>query len=252
MKLQSSISLVLFVLFSATAINAQTGLKSTKFSKSLLSQNATAAVTSANSDGKMPEIFAEKRGGVQNVFYSLILPGAGEWAMGNKGAAKVFFGSEMVLWLGFWGAQSYVNILQNDMESFAALNAGVRTAGKDDQFWIDVGTASDLDEFNHERLLERDIDATYPETAEYQWQWNSEDNRREYLQKRFDRLDWKRRTNWVVGALILNRLVSAIDVVRLLRKQTDETQARKSIMYVDYAQNSLHGETYRLNLSIKL
>ncbi|MEZ4763137.1 MAG: hypothetical protein R3C26_08050 [Calditrichia bacterium] len=54
------------------------GWKSTNSVNHCFHKNATAAVTSANSDGKMPEIFSEKRGGVQNVFYSLILPGAGE------------------------------------------------------------------------------------------------------------------------------------------------------------------------------
>ena len=171
--------------------------------------------------------------------------------MGHKTAAKIFFGSELALWLGYWGSQSYVNVLQRDLESFAALHAGVDAPGKGDQYWIDVGGYLSLDDFNNQKLLERDLEALYADTPENRWQWDSNQNRRDYVLKRFDRLDWKRRVNWVVGGLVLNRLVSAIDVVRLLRKNRDaDSLSHKSDLNFVYSHTPYTGEAYRLNLNI--
>ncbi len=187
-----------------------------------------------------------------HIFLSLLLPGAGEWAAGHKGAAKIFLGSEAALWLGYWGTQSYINILQKDMESLAALRAGTHTAGKDEQFWVDVGSAASLQEFNERKLLERDLEGTYPDTPEFRWQWQSDEDRLQYVEKRFQRLDWKRRSNWVVGAIVLNHLVSAIDVIRLIRKDVRQAQSRRrSLMNVSYAQNAWDGEVYRMKFTVQ-
>ncbi len=207
----------------------------------------TAAYANQN-NGLSPEK-STHGGKAGNIFLSLVLPGAGEWASGHKGAAKVFFGAEAVLWLSYWGSQSYVGILQDDLESFAALHAGVNSAGKDDQFWIDVGIANNLANFNNNRLLERDIEATYADTPENQWQWDSEDNRREYVGKRFKRLDWKRRSSGIIGVIVLNHIVSAIDVIRLIRKDRSPSQARRSMMQIKYANNINIGETYSLDFT---
>jgi hypothetical protein len=219
------------------------------FSKSLLSNSGVAAAAEdslVSASGNM----SEQRGGVQHILYSLVLPGLGELAMGNVKMAKVFFGSEAVLLLSLWGTESYIGILQSDLEAFAALNAGVYAKNKSDQYWVDVGTAMSLAEFNHRKLLERDLEALYPETPEYQWQWETNDQRVQYVEKRFTRLDWRRRANWIVGGLVLNRLVSAIDVVRLLRKQSGQNAERQSVIYMDYQNNYAGAELYRINLGI--
>lgn len=244
----------LLFLFSGMDLIAQSvpvGLQQKSFKKSRLvkyqSDKKTVAYVDQNS-GLSPEK-STHGGKAGNIFLSLLLPGAGEWAAGHKGAAKVFFGAEAALWLGYWGSQSYVGILQDDLESFAALHAGVNSAGKGDQFWIDIGIANSLANFNSDRLLERDIDATYTETSENQWQWDSEDNRREYVGKRFKRLDWKRRSSGIVGVIVLNHIVSAIDVIRLIRKDRNRSQARRSMMQIKYANNINIGETYSLDFT---
>ncbi|RMF57441.1 MAG: hypothetical protein D6748_11160 [Calditrichaeota bacterium] len=189
-------------------------------------------------------------GNAFHIFLSLLLPGSGEWLMGNKTMGKIFLGSDALLWLSYWGSKSYVNILQNDLQGFAAVHAGVHTGNKNDQYWIDIGTAGSIYEFNSERLLDRDIDGMYPETGDYSWQWDSEENRRAYLDKRLHRLDWKRRTTYLVGGLVLNRLISAIDVIRLLRKKKPtEPTSRTSFLHIQYSPNKYQGEKVLLHLS---
>jgi hypothetical protein len=240
-----------YVLILLTSMLAATAVaqQQMQFSKSLLSESG--GMTADDDSLKNSAVnMSEQRGGLQHILYSLVLPGLGELAMGNAKMAKVFFGSEAVLLLSLWGAESYIDILQNDLEAFAALNAGVYAKNKNDQYWVDVGTAMSLAEFNHRKLLERDLEALYPETPEYQWQWETNEERVQYVEKRFSRLDWRRRANWIVGGLVLNRLVSAIDVVRLLRKQSGQNAERQSVIYMDYQNNYAGAELYRINLGI--
>ncbi len=244
----------LLIFFSFADLFAQStafDLQQINFEKTHLVKTQTnkkTIVYSNQNNGLSPD--APKSGGkAGNIFLSMLLPGAGEWAMGHKSAAKIFLGSEIALWLGYLGNQSYVGILQDDLEAFAALHAGVNSAGKGDQYWIDVGIANNLSSFNSDRLLERDIDATYAETPENQWQWDSEDNRRAFVSKRFKRLDWKRRGNFIVGTIVLNHIVSAVDVIRLIRKDRSHSQARHSKMQIKYANNINIGETYLLDFT---
>ncbi len=193
---------------------------------------------------------ASGNGGAKHLLLSMILPGAGEWAMGHKNTAKYFLGAEALLWVGYFSTNAYVNVLQEDMESFAALHAGAQTAGKDDQFWIDVGIAENIYDFNASKLLDRDLEAIYPEGQEFDWQWDSDANRRRYVQRRLDRLDWKRRTTFMVAGMVLNRISSMVDVVRLIRKEKNSgLVSRKSFLSVSYLPNPVSGETFRMNFT---
>jgi len=194
----------------------------------------------------------ERKGKSYYILFSLLLPGTGEWAMGHKTLGKTFLGVDAFLWLTYFGTQQYTTVLQRDLETYAAVHAGVNTAGKDDQYWIDVGSTLSIYEFNEQKLRERDLEAVYPEGTDYDWVWESENNRIDYVEKRFDRLDWKRYTNWMVGALVLNRIISAVDVFRLIQKEKSaEQEARRSHFHVKYAYNRSEGEVFKLNLTIQ-
>lgn len=186
------------------------------------------------------------------VLMSLVLPGSGEWAMGRKTLGKVFIGVDALFWIGYFSSKHYVNILQSDMEAYAALHAGVNSAGKDGQYWIDVASYPSIYRFNEAKLRERDLAATYPEGAGYDWIWDSEENRVEYAEKRFDRLDWKRRTDVLIGALILNRLVSAVDVIRLIKKSNSANPERQSYLNVNYTGNPQQGDAFEVKFTWRL
>lgn len=212
-----------------------------------------------NQDGNpTPQAAPRKSGNVLNVFSSLILPGTGEWAMGYKTLGKVFLGIDALIWIGFFASDQYTANLQGDLQGFAAVHAGVNSANKDGQYWIDIGIQENLAAFNHQKLLERDLEATYPEGQGYEWQWDSEDSRANYLEQRFNKLDWERTSNVFVVGLILNRLVSAVDVIRLIRKDKKAAEMdamganRKSYMHMNYAWNKHQGEVLKFNFTMLL
>jgi len=198
-----------------------------------------------------PQITQQSNGGAENILLSMLIPGLGEWRMGNKRAAKIFMGTELVMWISYLSTRGYINVLQNDLEAFAASRAGVNTAGKGDQYWIDVGQAESIYAFNESKLLDRDLNGRYEEGAGFDWQWQSEEDRTDYRQRRLDRLDWKRRSTFLAGGIVLNHLVSAVDVLRLLRKNrsNDLSEERSSVLNFSYVPEQ-GAERMQLNFTV--
>jgi hypothetical protein len=186
-----------------------------------------------------------------NILLSLLLPGAGEWRMGRKNTAKFFFGTEFMLWAGYFSFNAYADVIKNDYQAFASVHAGVNPNQKNDQYWIEIGSAENIYLYNEQRLRERDIPGTYPETDLYYWQWDSKDSRRRYNQLRVNEHDWERRATFVVSGFILNRLISAVDVLRLIRKEKRAEEQRMSRLYFDYKKDRLGSDVFRLNLALR-
>ena len=210
----------------------------------LSSDDTSQSVTLEKSDGGGSKL--------HYVLFSLLLPGSGQWAMGRPNAGKIYLGVDVTLWLGYLGMNRHTATLQRDLETYAALHAGVNTANKNDQYWIDVGSASSIYQFNEEKLRERDLEALYPEGSSYDWVWDEEESRVDYVEKRFDRLDWKRYTNWMIGALVLNRIISAVDVFRLIQKDKNSAEdTRQSSLHFKYAYNRSEGDVFKLNLTMQ-
>ena len=189
-----------------------------------------------------------------HVLLSLAIPGAGEWVTGNRRLGKIFMGSEVTLWIGYLASRGYINTLQSDLESFAAANAGVNPADKDDQYWIDIGTSLSIYDFNAQKLLDRNLEDRYEENGNFDWQWASDDLRKDYFQRRLDRQDWRRRSTILAGGIILNHLISAVDVIRLLRKGNKNTidEERQSLLHFNTRRQYDGDEVYALNLTWRM
>jgi len=186
----------------------------------------------------------------KNILLSLILPGLGEYVGGERGRAKVFFTAEVVLWAGFIGSKAYSNTLKDDYRTYAAIHAGVQTADKGGQYWIDIGNADNIYIFNERRRVQRDLEATYPETDEYSWQWDEQQNREEYAELRSNQNKWKNISTYMIAGLIMNRIFSAVDIVYLIRKNKERDELYgSSCFHFNYLPDSVHGELMRLNFT---
>ncbi len=185
------------------------------------------------------------------ILFSLILPGAGQWAMGYQNRAKFFFGAEFLIWVGYIGSNAHANISKNNYQSFATLHAEVISKNKSEQYWIDIGNSENIYKFNEQRLRLRDIKGTYPETDDYFWQWDSKENIKSYNSLRVKEHNWQDRATFMIGAFILNRLVSVIDMIRLIRKEKKESHSKMSKLYFDYKTQQTGSGIFRLNFKIK-
>ncbi len=83
--------------------------------------------------------------------YSLLLPGMGELYVGAYDGGKYFTIAEAALWLTYASFEIYATWLRDDARKFAASPAGVDLSGKNDRFFVDIGTFFKSFQFNYPR-----------------------------------------------------------------------------------------------------
>ncbi|UCD63680.1 MAG: hypothetical protein JSW34_13195 [Candidatus Zixiibacteriota bacterium] len=171
---------------------------------------------------------------------SALLPGAGEYYLGNRGKARYFFGVEAVTWVGFFTFRTYGGWKKDDYIGLAAQRADAQLDDKDDEFLDWVGFYQSIDEYN---TLGRVSDPDRPyleDTPENHWYWQSVEDQMAYRDLKNRSREAYRRSNFMIGLAVLSRVVSVIDVVREARRvsrQGDEDFTR------------IHRPTYRVELN---
>lgn len=150
--------------------------------------------------------------------FSFLLPGMGEYYAGSPKMMRVFLATEALLWATFASFRVYGDWKRNDYRQFAASHAGVDLAGKDYEYFVDVENFNSIQEYNAFKLQERLLNELYPETAEYAWEWDSEDSRKEFERLRLASDSAYHSSTFIVACVLLNHLVSGIDAIRVARK----------------------------------
>lgn len=176
---------------------------------------------------------------------SLILPGLGEYNLGYNSRGKAFLITEAVLWLGTASSMIAAGNEMTNYKAFAANHAEVSGKGKSHEYWVDIGNYLTTDDYNEEHLRWRQFDDLYPMTKEWIWSWDSDKNRKNFkkLRIRVDR--YKLAGKFIIGAVVLNHILSAVDVLYLQR-----IDAVKSIrIYPNY---DIHSGSivYRLDVTL--
>ena len=152
---------------------------------------------------------------ISPVVKSLILPGWGEYTLGNQIRGRIFVLSETMLLLAILGSYSISKRQDTEFKAYAAEHAGISPVGKDRQFWVDIGNYSSLLAFNEEHLRWRDFNALYEDNDTWTWSWDSNDNRERFENMRIASDSWMLRSSFFIGGVVLNHIVSAIDALYL-------------------------------------
>ena len=148
------------------------------------------------------------------VAYSLLLPGMGELYGGNYSSGKYFTIADGIFWGTYIGMNQYSNWQKDRYRSFAASNGGVNTAGKDDGYFTNIGIYTDINEYNDDMARNGDFNKMYNTELDY-WKWTGSD-RITYRTMWTAGEQAHNNLRFVVGALILNRVVSAINAARIV------------------------------------
>jgi hypothetical protein len=149
------------------------------------------------------------------ILYSMVLPGMGELYADAYSSGKYFTIADAALWGVFTGYTLYGDWKKNNYITFAGTNAGINLEGKESDFIANVGIYMSLDEYNRAMELNRDFDKTYNKSL-YNWGWSSNDARKEFRDLWSSSEGAYNKVRFVVGAIILNRVISAINAVRLV------------------------------------
>ena len=205
---------LIFLLATAIVFSQTETTKSIQEIKSTIKDSAPnydASIASINSY----ESYEKKSVGL-GIVYSLLLPGMGELYADAYNTGKYFTIADGVLWGTLIGMNAYSSWQEDSYKTYAASLAGVVNDGnKDEDFYANIGDYTSVYSYNDQKALERNFDEMYDEQT-YFWKWNTTEERRTYRDMWNSSETANNNIRFVVGGLILNRIVSAINAARLV------------------------------------
>jgi hypothetical protein len=154
--------------------------------------------------------------------YSALLPGLGEFYVGHKSKARVFFAVEAATWVGFFSFHIYGNWKENDYVNYAAVYANASLENKNDEFRDWVGFYSDIEQFNSLGRVQDPERPYLEDTPENHWRWESTAAQDSYRHLKNRSREAFRRRDFMLGLAIVNRVVSIIDAVRDAKRSQRE------------------------------
>ena len=150
---------------------------------------------------------------------SALIPGWGESEQGKYLRARFFRLSELFLWTSCIGANTFSRYERSNYVSFASEHAGINPKGKTHQYWVDVGNYQNITLFNEEHLRFREPGDIYSTGVGYDWSWDTGSNRKKFENMRINSDGLAKTGEFLIGAIVLNHIVSAIDALYLVRLQ---------------------------------
>ena len=153
--------------------------------------------------------------GAGGFWRSLVLPGWGQYAAGDRLAARRFLATEATLWLGYLGLQAVAEVREGNYRTYAATHAGARTEGRQKEYFDDLGFYDSHLQHNRFAKVEDGAQAElYPGTPEFSWEWDARESRLRYRELRNAATGMKRNALYVTGLVVVNHLVSAVHAGR--------------------------------------
>ena len=158
-----------------------------------------------------------------DIIRSLVMPGWGELHMNEDSRAKFFFTSEALILATHFLGSSFNKSYIDQYTGFAELHADIDMDGRDYDFIIDMS--------NYDSMADHDADvasyhgenfSNYQYNNDlYNWEWDSTDNRLEFDRMRRNSLTSEMVADFALAGLIINRIVSMIDVIYLKKKNSN-------------------------------
>ncbi|MCB2199776.1 hypothetical protein KQI63_10240 [bacterium] len=155
---------------------------------------------------------------------SFVLPGWGQRYADRPGRAALFTGVEISIWTGLiWSSQA-ARQGESDYLAYARQHAGV-SGSYAHEYYVNIGNFLNQDEYNTAKRLQRSYDEQYHGSGTW-WEWDSDDNRRTFKDLRISADRHGNRVYYMLGGLLLNRVLSAIDAGQGLAKRQKELRKK--------------------------
>jgi hypothetical protein len=225
MKLKTMKLTALFIFAITSSVFSQQQSSSTLLlEQEVRSSNSEYSPTNLNFSNDFQE--AKKSAGLA-ILYSLLLPGMGELYADGYESGKYFTIAEGVLWGTYIGMSVHASNLEDNYKAYAITNASINTSGKDDEYFATIGEYQNIEDYNNQKASERNFDQMYNQETFF-WKWQTNEDRRTYRSMWSSSEQTYNDLRFVVGAMILNRVVSAINAARLVSVYNNRLQAELS------------------------
>ncbi|MCD6163217.1 MAG: hypothetical protein J7K40_12530 [candidate division Zixibacteria bacterium] len=175
---------------------------------------------------------------------SLMLPGAGQYYVENNSKAKIFLGIESAFWLSYYGFRKFGAFKDDAAKGWAVAKAGASPDNTDELYWIKMTYYDNRDrnesqyELGYNQMIgiyEGDNAVFFPETPEYYWNWNNRDDRQKYRNLRNQSKNAYERADVIVGVIIANHVVSAVEALLSTVKYNRRLEFSKAGFKFHYA-----------------
>ena len=160
-------------------------------------------------------VLSNKIFGMHPSLQSAVMPGWGQTTLKNKKHARAFAFIEFTLWTTYIGSYTFSNHQKNKYRSFATKHASVNPENKNHNYWVDIGNYIDIEHHNEEHLRWRTFDQLYAEKDK--WYWDSYENMKKFESMRINSDLLKKNCEYILGAITLNHIISAIDSLYITR-----------------------------------
>jgi len=176
---------------------------------------------------------------------SAILPGWGEYELNKCSRGNFFFTTEIIgLALTTFSFVKSHN-KTTTYQAIAAEHANVITDGKSHQFWVDIGNYDSQIDYNDEHLRWREFDNLYPNEANWDWDWDTINKRKEFEDLRIESDRLKLVGKFFIGGIVLNHIISAIDVYYLKNISLNE-----KVEFSSYINPNHYSLVYSIQLNL--
>jgi len=143
---------------------------------------------------------------------SLIIPGAGHYYVDKPVNAFVHIAIDAASIFGALVFNNFANQREKDARSFAMTAAGIVRAPKGEAYWRHVGAFMDAAEYNDAVELSRNNTLTQYLEPDTWWRWGDESQKDEYSDLRQKARNMRVASQFFIGAMAVNRIVSAVDL----------------------------------------
>lgn len=182
------------------------------------------------------------------LLFSLILPGAGHYYINRMDVGKYFLGADALSWAGLVSLNIYGDGVRDDSRTYSVDHAQVKNKdGKDDDFFTNIGSYSNVYEYNNDKLQRGEYYLLYDVNSHY-WNWDNLQNQKIYETQRKNSEEIYNSRIIFGSLLIANRIVSGISAYLLANKKDKKSSSFNILPEILYKGNySFDG--LRFNLS---
>jgi len=154
----------------------------------------------------------KERGIAAAMGLSIALPGMGHYYMDKPKSAFIYLSADLAALFGALAFYALADNREKSARSFASSMAMIRNAPSGDAYWRQVGAYMDAAEYNEAVELSRGDAAALYQNPETWWRWPDKEQQDKYNGLRQKARNFRVASSFFVGALAVNRIVSAVDL----------------------------------------
>jgi len=186
-----------------------------------------------------------KKSTLKAIFLSAALPGTGQLYTGKPTKAGIFLSADLLIIGSYFRFQLERKNAIKSYKQYANAYAGLAYDSSDDIYRLAQNYISSEEYNNSVELYARHFWLLYDEYDEYQlylaenlipdnagWEWQYESQKNKYTSIRQDKQRFEIYQNFAMGAILLNRIISILDII-IFKDKADKSYELYSVPDID-------------------